>query len=97
VLRIYPRAVLPAGSVIQLQSAYLLGLLGVIPPLELGLVVLLPLMPLLVPDPVVPLNAPGYFFSNALHCESCCIALGDMPLHFVSVVFSVLVMLDIDD
>jgi hypothetical protein len=97
VLQIYPRAVLPAGSVIQLQPAYLLGLLGVIPPLELGLVVLLPLMPLLVPDPVVPLNALGYFFSNALHCESCCIALDDMPLHFVSVVFSVLVMLDIDD
>jgi hypothetical protein len=75
---------------------YLLGLVGLVPLLELGLVVLLPLMPLL-PDPVVPVKASGYFFNNALHCESCCIALGDMPLHFVSVVFSLLVMLDIDD
>jgi hypothetical protein len=93
-LQVCPRAFLPAGFV---ASCYLLGLLGLIPPLdELGLVVLLPFIPLL-PDPVVPLNAPGYFFINALHCESCCIEFGDMPWHFVSVVFSLLVMLDMLD
>jgi hypothetical protein len=54
----------------------LLGLLGLIPPLELGLVVVLPFMPLLVPDPVVAL---GYFFIRAVHCESACMALLDMP------------------
>jgi hypothetical protein len=56
-----------------------------------------PLMPLpLMPDPVVPFAASGYFFKRAWHCESFCIALGDMPWHFVHVVFSLLVMLDDD-
>jgi hypothetical protein len=53
-----------------------------------------PLMPLL--DPVVPFAASGYFFIKARHCESFCIALGDMPWHFVQVAFSLLVMLDDD-
>jgi hypothetical protein len=49
-------------------------------------------------EPVVPLCiASGYFFSSAEHCASLCIALDDMPLHFVIVVFSAAVMLDIDD
>jgi hypothetical protein len=61
----------------------------------------LPLMPLLEPlmpllDPVVPFAASGYFFIKARHCESFCIALGDMPWHFVQVAFSLLVMLDDD-
>jgi hypothetical protein len=76
-------------------ARYLLGLLGLIPPLELGLVVLLPFKPLL-PDPVVPFAASGYFFNSASHCESFCIAVGDMPSHFVHCVFSLLVMLDAD-
>jgi hypothetical protein len=73
----------------------LLGLLGAIAPPEFGLVVLLPFMPLL-PDPVVPFVASGYFFSNAWHCELLRIALGDMPSHCAHCAFSVLVMPDAD-
>jgi hypothetical protein len=50
-------------------------------------------------DPVVPLfMASGYFFISAEHCASLCIALGDMPWHFVSCALSAADMLpDIDD